>query len=188
MPEVVEGGRGRKAHLRRCRSPDVSEAVAGYRPTGGRGEQQAALSGLEVLHVPRQLRENKVGERERTDRRRGLRGRQVRRLPSQRQELAVDHELAAQEVDPVDGDAERLALTQAAARTQHGGGAEALRHRVDDGQHLRRLQGYHLGADAPGELRTHARVAGDEPVVYSRLEDGEDEAENQFGGGGRQLV
>lgn len=86
------------------------------------------------------------------------------------EELAVDPDLAAEEVDPVDGEPEALALAKPHAGTEDDEGAVPVRHGGDERLQLAESEGYHLGIVALGESDLDAWRGGDETVADRRFE------------------
>src|SRR3546814_21030242 len=91
-----------------------SRGEAGVRPWPAPGvdEQQRGRLGPVRRHVPGQVLEHDVGNRHGAHARPGLGRTEGVSGPGDLEQLAVDRQLAAQEVDPVDGEAEGLTPAQ----------------------------------------------------------------------------
>jgi hypothetical protein len=91
--------------------------------------------------------------------------REVRRPAGQGDQLPVKGELAAQEVDPVDAEAERLALAEPGARGERDEGSVAVGHGVGEGLDRVDRQGLDPLLGVLGQLRALAR-RGDDPAEH----------------------
>nr|WP_239568144.1 hypothetical protein [Geodermatophilus bullaregiensis] len=119
--------------------------------------------------------DNDLGERDRSDRGLGFRRGQVGRPAGQGDQLPVDGQLSAQEVDPVDAEAEGLTLPESGAGGEDHQGAVAIRHRLGEG--LDRVDGQWLDPlpRVLRQLRPEARRGDDAAIADGGLEDrGED--------------
>ena len=98
----------------------------------------------------------------------------------------VDADPPAEEVDPVDGETEALALAQSHPSGKDDEGAVAVGDSGGQRLHLGDGEGNHFGVVALGQGDADARRRGDQPIADGGFEDGRHPAVDELDGGRRQ--
>jgi hypothetical protein len=170
MAQLVNPRTGRRAGCLDSSTPHIAKRATPHRCPGTSGEYQTGRAGRVGGEMGRQRVNDNLRQRDHAHRRRRLWRRYERLAARDGQELLIDTHNTPQKVDPVDGEAERLALPHACPRGQDDKRSIPSGHSFDHRPHCLGRQRLNLLARHLRQPRPVARIRGDQPVAHCRLE------------------